>query len=160
MSVPSQEVIIHACVFVVSILSLFQRCSYCIVELCHYWSRKCLPFRSTWVRVAEFFVFCVVYCRLLFVVLSFVFWPLYYLSFDLRILIIVLVSSNSSYGMVYIYISVLFFIIYSFIRYINLFPGLKTTSYCRSTRRYINGHSCMFLLSYFHRYCFYYMSVK
>ena len=51
------------------------------------------------------FVFCVVYCRLLFVVWSFFFWPLHSLSFfDLRILITLLVSSNSSYGMVYIFI--------------------------------------------------------
>jgi hypothetical protein len=39
------------------------------------------------VRVAESFVFCVMFCRLLFVFLYFFFWPLYCLSFfDLRLL--------------------------------------------------------------------------
>jgi hypothetical protein len=41
-------------------------------------------------------VFCVVFCRSLFVLLSFLFWLLRYLSFDLRLLIIPLVSSNFS----------------------------------------------------------------
>ena len=47
-------------------------------------SRNCLLSPSTWipqvfswVRVAQFLVFCVVCCRLLFVLLSFFFWPLY-----------------------------------------------------------------------------------
>ena len=50
------------------------------------------------VRVARFLAFCVVYCRSLFVILSFgCFWPLCCLSFFvLRILIIPLVSSNCS----------------------------------------------------------------
>jgi hypothetical protein len=37
------------------------------------------------------------FCRSLFVLLSFFFWPLCYLFFDIRILITPLVSSNSSY---------------------------------------------------------------
>ena len=37
------------------------------------------------------------FCRSLFFLLYFFFWPLYCLSFELRILIIPLVSSNSSY---------------------------------------------------------------
>ena len=36
------------------------------------------------VRVAQSLVFYVVFCRSLFVLLSFFFWPLYCLSFDLR----------------------------------------------------------------------------
>jgi hypothetical protein len=49
------------------------------------------------VRVALSLVFCVVFCRSLFVLLSFFFWPLYCLFvFDLRTLITPLVSSNSS----------------------------------------------------------------
>ena len=63
------------------------------------------------VRVARSLVFCVVFCRSLFVLLSFFFWPLCFLSFfDLRILItslwylrftdsdyLPLLSSNSSW---------------------------------------------------------------
>jgi hypothetical protein len=42
-------------------------------------------------------VLCVMFCRSLFVLLSFFFWPLYWLSFfDLRILFTPLVFSNSS----------------------------------------------------------------
>jgi hypothetical protein len=39
------------------------------------------------VRVTRSFVFWIVFCRLLFVLLSFFFWPLCCLSFDLQILI-------------------------------------------------------------------------
>jgi hypothetical protein len=39
---------------------------------------------------------CVVFCRLLFVLLSYLFWQLYCLSFDLRLLISPLVSSTFS----------------------------------------------------------------
>ena len=46
------------------------------------------------VRVDGFVVFCVVYCRLLIVPLSF--WPLYYLFFDLRLLFISLEFSHFS----------------------------------------------------------------
>ena len=47
------------------------------------------------VHVARSLVFCVVFCRLLFVLLSFMFQPLCYLSFfDLHILLTPLVSSN------------------------------------------------------------------
>jgi hypothetical protein len=49
------------------------------------------------VRVAWSLVFCVGFFRSLFVLLFFFFWPLSCLSFDLRILIIPLVSSNPSW---------------------------------------------------------------
>jgi len=51
---------------------------------------------SSPVRVARSLVLCVVFCRSLFVLLSFFSWPLYCLFFDIRILIAPLVSSNSS----------------------------------------------------------------
>ena len=41
--------------------------------------------------------FCVMFCRLFFVLLVFFFWPYCCLSFDLRFLITHLVSSNSSF---------------------------------------------------------------
>ena len=44
------------------------------------------------VRVVRSSVFCVLFLRLLLVPLSFFFWPLYCLSFDLRILITPLLS--------------------------------------------------------------------
>jgi hypothetical protein len=55
------------------------------------------------VRVVRSLVFCAVFCRSLFVLLFCFFWPLCCLSiFDLqRILITTLVSSNSSYSIVY-----------------------------------------------------------
>jgi hypothetical protein len=50
------------------------------------------------VRVARSFVFCVVFCRLWFVLLFFFYWPLCCLPFfDLRLLITPLVSLNYSY---------------------------------------------------------------
>jgi hypothetical protein len=49
------------------------------------------------VRIARSLVCCVMFCRSLFVPLSFFFWSLCCLSFGLRILITPLVSSNSSY---------------------------------------------------------------
>ena len=49
----------------------------------------------TGVRVARTIVFCVMFCRSLFVLLSVFFWPLYCLSFlDIRLQITTLVSSN------------------------------------------------------------------
>jgi hypothetical protein len=45
-----------------------------------------------------FLVLCVVFCRSLYVHLTFFVWPLCCLSFDLRILITPLVSSNTSYS--------------------------------------------------------------
>jgi len=56
---------------------------------CHMWNRKCLPFRSPectsvfcyWIRVARSLAFCVMFCRPLFVLLSFFFCPLCCLSF-------------------------------------------------------------------------------
>ena len=51
-----------------------------------------------WGSCYWFFSFMCMICRLLFVLLSFFFWPLCCLfSFDIRILITLLVSSNSSY---------------------------------------------------------------
>ena len=57
-----------------------------------------------WVRIVRSLFFCVVFCRSLFVLFLFghcivcsSFWPLYCLFFDLRLLIIPLVSSNFSY---------------------------------------------------------------
>ena len=44
-------------------------------------------------RVARSLVFCVLFCRSLFVLLSLFLWTLYCLSFDIRLL----VSSNFSY---------------------------------------------------------------
>ena len=63
------------------------------------------PFRRTWIyppifngdRVTRSFVFCQMFCRSLFVLLSFFFRTFCCLSCDLRILITPLVSSNSSY---------------------------------------------------------------
>jgi len=46
------------------------------------------------VRVTRSFVLCVMFYRSLFVLLSFFVWPLWCLSFDLRCLIIPLVSAN------------------------------------------------------------------
>ena len=49
------------------------------------------------VSFARSFVFCVVFCRSLFVLLSSIFWPLCCLTFsDLRLFITPLVSSNFS----------------------------------------------------------------
>jgi hypothetical protein len=49
------------------------------------------------VRVAWSLVFCVIFCRSLFVLLSFFIWPLYCISFfDIQILITPLVYSNFS----------------------------------------------------------------
>ena len=49
------------------------------------------------VRVTRSLVFCAMFCRSLFVHLSFFFWPLRCPFFDLRILITPLVSSSSSW---------------------------------------------------------------
>ena len=67
-------------------------------------SRNCWSFRNTWVHprfigvcVAHYVVFCVVFCRSLFVVLSVFVWPCYCLSFfDLRLLIFPLFFSNTN----------------------------------------------------------------
>ena len=50
-----------------------------------------------WGSCYSIFSFMCMFCRSLFVLLSFFFWPLCCLSFDLRILITPLVSSNSFY---------------------------------------------------------------
>ena len=69
-------------------------------------TRHVLPFWSAWVppppvfsgvRVAPSLVFCLMFCRSLFVFFYFFFWPLCCLFFDIRILITILVSSNSSF---------------------------------------------------------------
>ena len=51
-------------------------------------------------RVIRSLVFCVVFCRPLFVFLSFFLWQLCCLSFDLRILITSLISSNYSFSII------------------------------------------------------------
>jgi hypothetical protein len=68
------------------------------------WNRNCLPFRSIWIHPQflvgscySIFSFICIFCRSLFVLLYFFFWPLCCLFyFDIRILITPLVSSNSS----------------------------------------------------------------
>ena len=68
-----------------------------IVE-CHI-KIKFSPLVFSGVRVARSLVLCVMFCRSLFILLFFFFWPLCRLSFlDLRILITTLVSSNSSWS--------------------------------------------------------------
>ena len=73
---------------------------------CHQWNRNCSPFRSTQVHprfqwgscyLIFSFTVCVMFCRSLFVLMSFFVWPLCCLSLDLRILMTHLVSSNSSF---------------------------------------------------------------
>jgi len=49
------------------------------------------------IRFSHFVVFCAVFCILLFVLLSILFWPLHCLAFDVRFLITPLVSSNCSF---------------------------------------------------------------
>ena len=49
------------------------------------------------IRVTRSLVLCVLFCRSLFVLLSFFFWPLCCLFFDIRILITPLVSLCSSF---------------------------------------------------------------
>ena len=46
------------------------------------------------IHVAQSLVFCIMFCRSLFVFLSILFWPLYFLSFNLWLLITPLVSSS------------------------------------------------------------------
>ena len=61
-----------------------------LIALCEF-----TPSFSSRFRVSQSLVFCIVFCISLFVILSF-FWPTYCLSFDLRLLITPLVSSNVS----------------------------------------------------------------
>ena len=74
-----------------------------VTRWCHDCSRNCLQFRSTWVHYPflvgfVIFSFMCMFCRPLYVLLYFFFWPLCYLFFfDIRILITPLVSSNSSH---------------------------------------------------------------
>ena len=64
----------------------------------HYWSNNCYPSKAPeyihhfFFYVAQSSVFCVVFYGLLFFLFNFI-WPFYYLSFDLRIPITLLVSS-------------------------------------------------------------------
>ena len=51
---------------------------------------------SSGVSVTRSLIFCVVFCRSLFVLWSFLFWPLCCLSFDLRIIITPLITSSST----------------------------------------------------------------
>ena len=59
------------------------------------WLHIVHPLGFSGVRVTRSLVLCVMICRSLFVPLSFFFWPLYCLSFYLRILITTLASSSS-----------------------------------------------------------------
>ena len=99
--------------------------------------RWCYRFRSDandlsssfgflWGPCCSIFSFMCMYCRSLFVLLSFFFWSLYCLSFDLWILITPMVSSNSSYhsrGRI---------MAKSFIIYISLFLGKWECLVCPS----------------------------
>ena len=67
-----------------------------ILEIIGQYDVKQSPPVFSEVGVAESLVFCVMLCRSLFVLLSFLFWPLYCVFFDLSILISPLVSSNFS----------------------------------------------------------------
>ena len=91
---------------------------FCLLSLRNFlWSKYCLPFQSTWipppvfsgVRVTRSLVLYAVFCRLLFVLLSFFSWPLCCLSFHLRILITLLVSNSSSLFFVYILLLFIYF---------------------------------------------------
>ena len=72
----------------ISLICLFLRFWYWILELI----RQCGTFSLLFILFLYFFY--VVLCRSFFVPLSFFFWPLHCLSFDLRLLIIPVVSSN------------------------------------------------------------------
>jgi len=82
-----------------SVLSLFKTCHW----ICNK-SKTMDVFRRTWVhppffsgvRVARSLVFCVVFVDYCLSFYLFFFWPLHWLSFDLRLLITPLVSSNFS----------------------------------------------------------------
>ena len=54
-----------------------------------------------WVPIAQALILCEMFCKPLFVLLNFFFWPLYCLFFDIQILITPLVSSNSSWNYYY-----------------------------------------------------------
>ena len=71
-----------------------------ILYLCHMCSMNCWPFQNipvhprflVWFVLPDLLVFWVMFCRSLFVLLSFFFWPLCCMSYDLRLLITPLVS--------------------------------------------------------------------
>jgi hypothetical protein len=68
-------------------LLLLRRVSLVEQELLTLMEHMSSPTVCSGVRVDWSLVFCVVFCRSLFVLLSFFFWPLCCLSFDLRIMI-------------------------------------------------------------------------
>jgi len=76
------------------ILSYFHKIGPTVFTFCINLSSS--SFRK-WIHVARSFVFCVVRCRPVFVFFLFSFSLLYYLSFQLRLLISPLVSSNLSF---------------------------------------------------------------
>ena len=59
------------------------------------WAGTAYPVFTPDVLIARSLVFCVMFCRWLFVLLFFFVWPLYCLWFDIRLLITSLVSSNT-----------------------------------------------------------------
>jgi hypothetical protein len=65
------------------------------VLVCHSYFHTNDSSRSTWVPVAQYLVVFLVYCISMVGFFNF-FWPLYCLSFDLRLLITPLMSSNLS----------------------------------------------------------------
>ena len=80
---------------------------------CHQWSRNSSSslILMAFVLLNCYFV-CLVFCRSLFVFLSFFFWPLYCLSFDLRFLITLTVSStNLSYDVLSMLVNLLYLLI-------------------------------------------------
>ena len=93
------------------------------------------------VRAAQSLVFCGVFCRSLFVILSFLFWPLYCLSFfDLRFLTTHLVSSAFSYGGY-----CCLFYLYGFRSYFNFVVWGRCV--CRSNGSWIYNYLCNQCLS-------------
>ena len=84
-------------------------------DACYLWSRNCLPFRSTCIHswCLWYSIFSLMYNVLLIIVCPFVIFALVIVlsSFlDLRLLIVPLVSSNSSYIMVLTILSILHFL--------------------------------------------------
>ena len=67
------------------------------------------------------FSFISMFCRSLFVSLYFFFWPLCCLSFDLRILITLLVSSNYSYLFIYLFFYLFIYLLSENYLFIYLF---------------------------------------
>ena len=76
------------------------------------------------VRIARSFVFFVLFCRSLLVHLSFFFWPLFFLSCDVRLLITPLISSNFSFKRIWILpydiCFCILFVIYISLQYLHI----------------------------------------